>query len=48
MFLVRTALLALIGFMPSHSAGAVGSLEVSAVERKKLAIRQFFKLYNNL
>ncbi|MFH4976499.1 hypothetical protein AB6A40_003208 [Gnathostoma spinigerum] len=35
---IRTALLALIGFMPTHSAGALGSLEYPSSERKKLAI----------
>ncbi|VDK62738.1 unnamed protein product [Anisakis simplex] len=35
---IRTALLALIGFMPTHSAGALGSLEYPPSERKKLAI----------
>jgi ubiquitin-conjugating enzyme E2 J1 len=34
---IRTALLALIGFMPSAAAGAVGAIECSAEERKKLA-----------
>uniref|UniRef100_F1L9T2 Ubiquitin-conjugating enzyme E2 J1 n=1 Tax=Ascaris suum TaxID=6253 RepID=F1L9T2_ASCSU len=34
---IRTALLALIGFMPTHSAGALGSLEYPPAERKKLA-----------
>ncbi|KAH7694083.1 CBN-UBC-6 protein [Aphelenchoides avenae] len=34
---IRTALLALIGFMPSAAAGAVGALECSSEERKKLA-----------
>uniref|UniRef100_A0A9J2PTF4 UBC core domain-containing protein n=1 Tax=Ascaris lumbricoides TaxID=6252 RepID=A0A9J2PTF4_ASCLU len=37
LILVRTALLALIGFMPTHSAGALGSLEYPPAERKKLA-----------
>ncbi|VDM48978.1 unnamed protein product [Toxocara canis] len=35
---IRTALLALIGFMPTHSAGALGSLEYPPAERKKLAV----------
>uniref|UniRef100_A0A914MJH7 UBC core domain-containing protein n=1 Tax=Meloidogyne incognita TaxID=6306 RepID=A0A914MJH7_MELIC len=35
---IRTALLALIGFMPTHSAGALGSLECSPEERQRLAI----------
>lgn len=34
---VRTALLALIGFMPTHAAGALGSLEYPPEERRKLA-----------
>jgi len=34
---IRTALLALIGFMPTHSAGALGGLECSDAERKRLA-----------
>ncbi|VDK86179.1 unnamed protein product [Litomosoides sigmodontis] len=34
---IRTALLALIGFMPTHAAGALGSLEYPAEERRKLA-----------
>ncbi|WKX97433.1 hypothetical protein Q1695_013241 [Nippostrongylus brasiliensis] len=33
----RTALLALIGFMPTAGAGALGSLEYPVAERKKLA-----------
>ncbi|XP_061177289.1 uncharacterized protein LOC133186026 [Saccostrea echinata] len=36
---IRTALLAIIGFMPTHGAGAIGSLDYSAEERKKLANR---------
>lgn len=39
LFLVRTALLALIGFMPTHPAGALGSLEYPSEERKKLALQ---------
>jgi hypothetical protein len=35
--LVRTALLAIIGFMPTHGNGAIGSLDYSADERKVLA-----------
>ncbi|KAK6104932.1 Ubiquitin-conjugating enzyme family protein [Brugia pahangi] len=34
---IRTALLALIGFMPTHSAGALGSLEYPSEERRRLA-----------
>ncbi|VDN59480.1 unnamed protein product [Dracunculus medinensis] len=37
---IRTALLALIGFMPTHPAGALGSLEYPSEERKKLALSQ--------
>jgi len=36
---IRTALLALIGFMPTHSAGAVGGLECSDEERRRLAVK---------
>ncbi|XP_022711406.1 ubiquitin-conjugating enzyme E2 J1-like isoform X3 [Varroa jacobsoni] len=36
---LRTAMLALIGFMPTEGQGAIGSLECSAEERKKLARR---------
>ncbi|KAH9383712.1 hypothetical protein HPB48_025478 [Haemaphysalis longicornis] len=34
---LRTALLAIIGFMPTHGSGAIGSLDYSAQERKQLA-----------
>ena len=34
---VRTVLLALIGFMPTEGVGAVGSMDCSAEERKRLA-----------
>ncbi|CAG9534757.1 unnamed protein product [Cercopithifilaria johnstoni] len=34
---IRTALLALIGFMPTDAAGALGSLEYPPEERRKLA-----------
>ncbi|KAL5103003.1 Ubiquitin-conjugating enzyme E2 J1 [Taenia crassiceps] len=34
---IRTALLAIIGFMPTSGAGAIGSMSVSAEERRKLA-----------
>ena len=34
---IRTALLAIIGFMPTPSKGTIGSLDYSAEERKKLA-----------
>lgn len=34
---IRTALLAIIGFMPTHGAGAIGSLDYSKEERAKLA-----------
>jgi ubiquitin-conjugating enzyme E2 J1 len=36
-FSVRTALLAIIGFMPTHGAGAIGALDYTADERKILA-----------
>lgn len=36
---IRTALLAIIGFMPTHGAGAIGSLDYTADERKALAQR---------
>jgi len=36
---IRTALLAIIGFMPTQGAGAIGSLEYPADERKLLAKR---------
>lgn len=36
---IRTALLALIGFMPTHSTGAVGGLDCSEEERRRLAIK---------
>lgn len=34
---VRTALLAIIGFMPTHGGGAIGSLDYTPEERKVLA-----------
>ena len=34
---VRTVLLALIGFMPSEGGGAIGSVDVPAAERRRLA-----------
>jgi len=34
---IRTALLALIGFMPTHGEGALGSLDYTPEERKQLA-----------
>ncbi|CAC5418981.1 UBE2J1 [Mytilus coruscus] len=34
---IRTALLAIIGFMPTHGSGAIGSLDYPPEERKKLA-----------
>ena len=34
---VRTALLAIIGFMPTHGGGALGSLNYTPDERKALA-----------
>lgn len=36
---IRTALLALIGFFPTHGNGAIGSLDYTEDERKKLAIK---------
>lgn len=39
LFVVRTALLAIIGFMPTHGAGAIGSLDYPTEERKKLVKR---------
>ena len=36
---VRTALLAIIGFMPTHGGGAIGSLDYKPEERKVLAKR---------
>lgn len=34
---IRTALLAIIGFMPTHGNGAIGSLDYTPEERKRLA-----------
>ncbi|KAA3671007.1 ubiquitin-conjugating enzyme E2 J1, partial [Paragonimus westermani] len=34
---IRTALLAIIGFMPTHGAGAIGSLDLPKEERRALA-----------
>ncbi|ELT87808.1 hypothetical protein CAPTEDRAFT_164588 [Capitella teleta] len=34
---IRTALLAIIGFMPTHGNGAIGSLDYTTDERKRLA-----------
>lgn len=34
---IRTALLAIIGFMPTHSSGAIGALDYTPEERKILA-----------
>lgn len=36
---IRTALLAIIGFMPTHGGGAIGSLDYPSEERKSLARR---------
>lgn len=36
---IRTAMLAIIGFMPTHGAGALGSLDYTPEERKVLARR---------
>lgn len=35
---IRTALLAIIGFMPTEGLGAIGSLDFSSEERKELAL----------
>ena len=34
---IRTALLAILGFMPTHGGGAIGSLDYTPEERKRLA-----------
>lgn len=39
LFLVRTALVALIAFMPTNPDGALGSLDYKKEERRALAIR---------
>lgn len=36
---LRTALLAIIGFMPTHGSGAIGSLDYTPEERRALAAR---------
>jgi ubiquitin-conjugating enzyme E2 J1 len=36
---IRTALLALIGFMPTHGTGAIGSLDYTDPERERLALK---------
>ncbi|XP_076069647.1 ubiquitin-conjugating enzyme E2 J1-like isoform X2 [Oratosquilla oratoria] len=36
---IRTALLALIGFMPTPASGTIGSLEYTAAERARLAVK---------
>ena len=36
---IRTALLAIIGFMPTESLGALGALDYSSEERKALALK---------
>lgn len=36
---IRTALLAIIGFMPTEGLGAIGSLDYPSDERKALAIK---------
>lgn len=36
---IRTALIAIIGFMPTEGKGALGSLDYSPDERKSLAIK---------
>ena len=40
-YLVRTMLLALIGFMPTSGLGTIGSLECSPEERRRLAKRYY-------
>lgn len=39
LFLVRTALVALIAFMPTNPDGALGSLDYKKEERRTLAIK---------
>jgi len=36
---IRTALLAIIGFMPTHGNGAIGSLDYTREERQQLALK---------
>ncbi|KAF8784657.1 ubiquitin-conjugating enzyme E2 J1-like [Argiope bruennichi] len=36
---IRTALLAIIGFLPTHGNGAIGSLDYTPEERKRLALK---------
>ena len=36
---IRTALLAIIGFMPTHGAGAIGALDYTPHERRALAAK---------
>jgi len=36
---IRTALLALVGFMPTPSVGAIGGIDCSDAERRRLAIK---------
>ncbi|XP_071039606.1 ubiquitin-conjugating enzyme E2 J1-like [Parasteatoda tepidariorum] len=36
---IRTALLAIIGFLPTHGNGAIGSLDYTPEERKELALK---------
>ncbi|GFT66638.1 ubiquitin-conjugating enzyme E2 J1 [Nephila pilipes] len=36
---IRTALLAIIGFLPTHGNGAIGSLDYTPEERKNLALK---------
>lgn len=38
-FLVRTALLALVGFFPTQAAGALGGLDCPDDEKKRLAMK---------
>ena len=37
--LVRTVLLAIIGFMPTEGVGAIGSMDCPAEERRRMARR---------
>ena len=41
---IRTALLAIIGFMPTPSKGTIGSLDYPPEERKKLAKKSLLGL----
>jgi len=41
-------MLAIIGFMPTHGAGALGSLDYTPDERKVLAKRYFDLLFDDI